>query len=85
MIATATRFDAASKVGQPRTALRSKCRGEVFRAGSTEADIEPAAIFSPIPRSIRSMIDFRRMDHARTTARRKEAISWPLEPGSMRD
>ena len=45
----------------------------------------PAAIFSPVPRSIRSMLDCRIVDYARTTARLKEAISWPVKPGPMRD
>jgi hypothetical protein len=45
----------------------------------------PAAIFSAVPRSIRGMIDCRIVDYARMTARVKEAISWPLKQGPMRD
>ena len=45
----------------------------------------PAAIFSPVSRSIRGMIDCRKVDYDRTTARAKEAISWPLKQGPMRD
>ena len=52
---------------------------------SSTSTLSPEAIFSPVPRSIRSMIDCRIVDHARTTARLKEAISWPLKPGPMRD
>jgi hypothetical protein len=45
----------------------------------------PAAIFSPVPRSIRSMIDWRIVDYARTMARLQEAISWPRKPEPLRD
>ena len=69
-----TRCPRATPLHSDRGALRDR----IGPPGAT-------AIFSPVPRSIRSMIGCRIVDYARTTARLKEAITWPLKPGPMRD